>query len=227
MSLFNRLFLGRKIDDWASRNALIAATALNQVAADLIVNAEAEISSASLKDGLFLPKQFLQHRIAPMVRSISEPIATELLTNANIELLEIVEEQADWARQPGYIENPEGIFEGTSDIAVAVAPMAVGVTAAAALPFTAVTTTTAWFGLVSATAISWPVVIGGGALAGLSIATGVFNTAKLRDKTFDRLRQKTRQFVISSLIEGSEASPAILQQLVAAFDEAAHRAKAF
>jgi hypothetical protein len=70
------------------------------------------------------------------------------------------------------------------------------------------------------------VVVGGGALAGLGLATGVFNTAKIRDRTLTRLRKRVRRFIVASLIEGSEESPAILQQIAAEFDRAAKRARA-
>jgi hypothetical protein len=97
---------------------------------------------------------------------------------------------------------------------------------AAAVPFAAVTTTTALFGLVSFTAISWPVVVGGSAVAAVGVATGVLNTAKLKDRTTARLRHRVSRFILSSLIEGTEGSPAVLQQLAAEFAHTARRAKA-
>ena len=225
VGLFNRVFVGQRIDEWASDYALVAARTLNQVAADLIVSAEAEIAKVSLKDGLFNQTTFIQERIAPMVRSVAEPVAIEILDEANSALLELVEDQAVWVRGPEHAEQPEGAFEGVRDVAAAAVPLAAGVATAAALPFAAVTTTTAWLGLVTTTAISWPVVLGGGALAGLGLATGVFNTAKIRDRTLGRLRKRVRAFIVASLIEGSNQSPAILQQLATEFDRAAKRAK--
>ncbi|MCB4859164.1 hypothetical protein K7W03_06065 [Sphingobium sp. PNB] len=226
MGLFNRIFAGQKIDEWASDYTLVAARTLNQVAADLIVSAEDEIAKVGLKDGLFSQATFIQERIAPMVRSVAEPVAIEILDEANTALLELVEEQAVWVRGPEHAEEPEGAFEGARDVAAAAVPLAAGVATAAALPFAAVTTTTAWLGLVTTTAISWPVVLGGGALAGLGLATGVFNTAKIRDRTLVRLRKRVRGFIVASLIDGSEQSPAILQQLATEFNRAAKRAKA-
>ncbi len=225
MGLFNRVFAGQRIDEWASDYTLVAARTLNQVAADLIVSVEGEIAKVSLKDGLFNQATFIQARIAPMVRSVAEPIAIEILDKANTALLELVEEQAVWVRGPEHAEQPEGAFEGAKDVAAAAVPLAAGVATAAALPFAAVTTTTAWLGLVTTTAISWPVVLGGGALAGLGLATGFFNTVKIRDRTLGRLRKRVRGFIVASLIDGSEQSPAILQQLATEFDRAAKRAK--
>lgn len=226
MGLFNRIFAGQKIDDWASDYTLVAARTLNQVAADLIVCAEEEVTKVGLKDGLFGQAAFIQEHVAPMVRAVAEPVASEILDEANTALLELVEDQAVWVRGPEHSEDPEGAFEGARDVAAAAVPLAAGVATAAALPFAAVTTTTAWLGLVTTTAISWPVVVGGGALAGLGLATGVFNTAKIRDRTLIRLRKRVRRFIVASLIEGSEQSPSILQQLATEFDRAAKRAKA-
>ena len=53
MSLFNRIFLGHRIDAWARDYKIIAARTLNQVAADLIASAEEEITKVGLKEGLF------------------------------------------------------------------------------------------------------------------------------------------------------------------------------
>lgn len=226
MSLFNRIFAGHKIDEWVSDYTLIAARTLNQVAADLIVCAEEEISKAGLKDGLLGRAAFIQEHIAPIVRAVVEPVAIEILSEANTALRELVNEQAVWVRGPEHSEGPEGAFEGVRDVAAAAAPLAAGVATAAALPFAAVTTTTAWLGLVTTTTISWPVVVGGGVVAGLGLATGVLNTAKLRDRTLARLRNRVRHFIVASLIDGSKQSPAILQQLASEFDRAAKRAKA-
>ena len=226
MGLFNRIFLGHRIDDWASEYSLVAARTLNQVAADLIASAEQDVSNASLKDGLLAQSAFLQNSIAPKIREVAEPVAIEILNEANAALAAIVEEQAVWVRGPDYAEQPEAAFDGAKDIAAAAVPLAAGVATAASLPFAAVTTTTAWLGLVTTTTISWPVVLGGGALAGLGIATGLVNTAKIRDRTKARLRDRVRSFVVASLIGGDENSPSILQQLTAEFDHAAKRAKA-
>lgn len=225
MSLLNRIFAGQRIDDWAAEYTLIAARTLNQVAADLILSAEDEIEKVGLKDGLFNQAAFIQGRIAPMVRAVAEPVAVNILAEANAALLELVDEQAVWARGPEHTEEPDSAFEGAQDVAVVAVPLAAGVAAAAALPFAAVTSTSLFFGLVTTTAISWPIVLGGGAVVGVGLATGVFNTAKMRDRTRARLRKRVRAFIIASLINGNERSPAIREQLAAEFDRAAKRAK--
>lgn len=225
MGIFNRIFLGHQIDEWASEWTLIAARTLNQVAADVIVSAEEDIGKIGLKDGLLKPSAFIQSKVAPPVRAVAESVATKIVEEANTALLELVNAQADWTRGPEHSEGTDGIFEGATDVAIAAAPLAAGLTSAAALPFAAVATTTGWFGLVTTTTISWPIVVGGGALAGLGLATGIVNAAKLRDRTQARLRKRVRQFVLNSLIGGNQQHPAVLQQLTAEFELAAERAK--
>lgn len=84
MGLFNRIFLGHRIDDWASEYSLVAARTLNQVVADLIASAEQDVSNASLKDGLLAQSAFLQNSIAPKVREVAEPVAIEILGTVRI-----------------------------------------------------------------------------------------------------------------------------------------------
>lgn len=226
MGLFRRIFGDQRIDDWASDYTLIAARTLNQVAADLIVCAEQEIAQAGWKDGLIGPTAFVNERIAPLVRSVAEPAALQIVEEANAALLELVEAQAVWVREPEQADGPASMLDGVQDVAAAVVPLAAGAATVAALPFAAVTTTTAMFGLVTTTAISWPVVVGGGALAGLGLATGVLNTAKIWEKTEARLRERVRRFILATLIDGTDAAPSILQQLGREFALAARKAKA-
>ncbi len=226
MSLLNRIFASHKIDGWASDHTLAAARKLNLLAADLIVTAEIEVAKAGMMDGLLGQSAFINRHIAPLIRAVVEPVAFDLVDDANRALPDVVAEMAQWSPQAEYAEGPEAAFDGAKDILAAAVPLVGGMASAAAVPFAAVTTTTALFGLVSFTAISWPVVVGGSAVAAVGVATGVLNTAKLKDRTTARLRHRVSRFILSSLIEGTEGSPAVLQQLAAEFAHTARRAKA-
>lgn len=225
MRAFLNIFGDHKVDEWASDHTLIAARTLNQVAADLILNAEKEIATAGWKDGLVGQNAFIKSRIAPLLREVAEPVAVLILEDANRALRQLVELQAVWTRSPEYSEGEPSVFDGATDVASAAIPLAVGAAAAVSTAATAVTTTTALFGLLAFSTISWPVVVIGGALAGGGIATGVFQGSKLWDKTEARLRQRVRRFIIASLIEGAEGMPSILQQLSADFSRVAIKAK--
>lgn len=226
MGFINRIFLGHKINTWVSNQTLIAARTLNQVAADLIANAEDEIAAITLKDGVFGQADFIQTKIAPMIQDVADPIASEIINSANLTLWELVEEEAVWVRSPAYSESPSEMFEGVRDVANAAVPIAAGMATAGSLPFIAVTTTTAWFGLVATTAISWPVVVGGSAIAALGIATGAVNIGRMPERVRGRLREAVRKFIIAALIEGKDDRPSILEQLRAEFERTAERAKA-
>lgn len=225
MLSFRRLFGFHEIDEWRDEHTLLAATILNQTAADLITGFEPEVASASWKDGLVGQSSFIATRIAPHVRRTTEPIVARIVEDANQALARIVAHQAVWHDRPAGAAAGDDSFEAWQDVAAAAAPLAGGVALAAALPAAAVTTSTAFFGLVTTTAISWPVVLGGGALVGLGLATGAINTAKIWDKTEARLRRKVCDHVVGTLIEGTPERPSILMQLSSTFDAAAERAK--
>ncbi len=226
MSLFQRLFIDQRFDAWVSDNSLVAARILNQAAADLILLAEEDLKAARWKDGLVDTNAFLNDKLAPRVREVAEPLALMIIEEANYSLKAIVDTQAIWTRNAEMVASDGNAFEAAGDIAAAVIPFGAGAAAAAALPFAAVTTTTAFFGLVSTTAISWPLVLGGGALAGLGIVTGALEGSKLWSKVEARLRRKSRSFIVSALLKGSDAHPSILEQLIAEFERTAERARA-
>lgn len=226
MDIFQRIFADHRFDEWVSDQTMMAARILNQAAADIILQSEDELATASWKDGLINPNAFIVDRIAPRVRDVAEPVALMIIEEANRSLQTIVDVQAVWTRS---IENAplgDNTFEGVGDFAVAVVPLGAGAAAAAALPFAAVTTTTAFLGLVSTSAISWPVVLGGGALASLGIVTGVVEGSKIWSKVEVRLRKRIRDFVVATLIKGDAGHPAILEQLIAEFHGTATRARA-
>ncbi len=222
---FLNLFGQREIDEWRDDYVLVAAAALNQLAADMIAESDKLVLGTTLKEGLFGQEKFIAEHIAPLVRDRAEPVITDILDRANRALMVIADHQTIWHEQPSGDQGSGGAFDGWQDVAVAAGPLAGGVAVAAAIPSMAVTTSTTFFGLVSTTIISWPVVVGGGAIAGIAIATGALNTGKIRDKAQSRLRRKVRDYVIATLINGNSKQPAILEQIAQAFDRACSQAK--
>ncbi len=223
MGLFN-FFGHREIDEWRDQYTLAAAATLNTFAVQWIESFEEELKTATWKDGLLAQNSFIATRIAPRLQTEAAQVLDHIVEGANRALQRIVEHQAVWQCEPSAPDVPDA-FEGWQDVAVAAGPLAGGVVAAAALPTMAVTTSTAFFGLVTTTAISWPVVIGGGALAAIGVATGVLNTARIWDKTEARLRAKVRDHVVAVLLEGNPKHPSILEQLKRVLADAAAKAK--
>lgn len=224
---FLGLFGHREIDEWRDGYTLMAAATLNEAAGNLIASFEEDLKSLSLKETLLGQRNFIATRVSPRVREFAGPVIDHIVGRANEALAQIIEYQAIWKHQPISASVGDDGFEGWGDIAVAAGPLAGGVAVAAALPSMAVTTSTAFLGLVVTTTISWPVLIGGSAFAGIAIAGGVLNTARMRDRAKARLRRRVHDYVVAALLHGSPKEPSILQQLGEALSTAASQAKKF
>lgn len=225
MSDLLKLFSLREIDDWREDFTLMAAATLNELATDLIVICEGELKEATWNDGFLGQSAFVSNRIIPLVQGAVGPVVEQIFSEANEALERLVQHQAAW-RHDSVVGVDERYSTGAwQDVAVAAVPLAAGVTVAAALPTFAVTSSTAFFGLVTTTAISWPVALGGGAVAALAIGTGVLNTGRIWNKAEARLRTMVRNHVIATLLKGSADQPSILEQVSSALETAAQRAK--
>jgi hypothetical protein len=168
---------------------------------------------------------FVSSRVTPRVQEVAGPVVDHIVNRANEALAQIVEHQAIWQYRPSGAGKAAEAFEDWTDLAAAAGPLVGGVAAAVPLPAMAVTTSTAVFRLVTTTVVSWPVVVGGGALADIAIATGLLNKGRIWDKTESRLRDKVRQHVVATLLLGSAKEPSILEQLEQTFADAAKQAK--
>lgn len=220
---FFHLFGNHEIDAWRDDYMLMAATSLNEIAGQLIVSFENDLKTASWKDGLIGQNAFIA-RVAPRIHEVARPLVDHIITRANEALVRIVEHQTIWQYRPTDAPESEHAFEGWQDVAVAAAPLASGVATVVALPTMAVTTSVAFFGLVTTTVVSWPIVVGGAAVAGVAIGTGLLNAGKIWDKTEARLRKRVHEFVVATLLVGSK-QPSVLEQLVDAFAATAKEAK--
>ncbi len=86
---FLNLFGHREIDKWRDDYVLVAAAALNQLAADMIAESDKLVLGTTLKEGLFGQEKFIAEHIAPLVRNRAEPVITDLLDRANHALMVI------------------------------------------------------------------------------------------------------------------------------------------
>lgn len=221
---FLNLFGKHEIDAWCDDYTLMAASSLNEIAADLIASLENDLKAASWKDGLIGQSAFIARNVNPRIHEIARPLVDHIIARANEALARIVAHQAIWQYRPTDAIEGEGAFEGWQDVAVAAAPLAGGIATVVALPAMAVTTSAAFFGLVTTTVVSWPVVVGGGAVAAVGIGTGLMNVGKIWDKTEARLRRKVRDHVVTTLLVG-DRQPSALEQLTEALASTAKEAK--
>ncbi len=221
---FLNLFGKHEIDAWRDDYTLAAASSLNEVAAGLIASFEEDLKAASWKDGLVGQNAFIARNVDPRIHEMARPLVDHIVARANEALARIVAHQAIWQYRPTDALEGESAFEGWQDVAVAAAPLAGGVATAVALPAMAVTTSAAFFGLVTTTVVSWPVVVGGGAVAAVGIGTGLINAGKIWDKTEARLRRKVHNHVVATLLVG-DRQPSVLEQLTDALAATAKEAK--
>lgn len=223
--MFNlrNIFRNRLIDDWRDQQTLTAAHVLNQVATDLRLRVDPEIVNAGWVDGLVSPGQFIAERITPTIREVAEPVVAMLLNEANTQLAELGDYHVDMINKRLADATATDSLAALTDVAIAAAPLGGGVALGVALPTMAVTTSGGLLGtgLLATTAISWPIVLAGGAAATVAVATGVVNASRIWDKATQRLRDKVTDHIHELLVLGKGSDLAILQQLSNAYAEAA------
>jgi hypothetical protein len=222
---FIKIFDRHEIDAWRDEQTLAAAAELNEVAAYLACAFDRELNKATFKEILINPGNFIATNVDPDLRRASDVVVDRIVERANRSLKEIVAHQAVWNNIPREITNDEDSVAAIRDVAFAAGPIAGSLATAAALPTIGVTTTTAFFGLVTTTVISWPVIAMGATIAGAGLATGVLNASKIPANARERLRRKIHRHVISTLLQGSAKQPSVLEQLTVLFANTAAEAK--
>lgn len=215
----------REIDEWRDHWSMVAAMTLNDLAAGLIEALDKDIAAANWTDALVAQRGFVARVVQPRIKEAATPVVETIVAEANNTLRQLASHHAIWNDRPMAVETPDGTGAGMMDVALTAAPLAVGAATAAALPAMAVTSSSMLFGLLTVTAISWPVVIGGGAIAGVALAVGGFKSGGLKHRARDRLRKAVHLHVVATLIESDTKQPAILQQLVNLLGETAREAK--
>lgn len=220
---FSDLFIRNRLREWREGEFYDAALVLRQLSVDLIERAEFAIDELPTR-ALFLQQgTFLSSVVQPMVREAAEPVLLHLTETANRKLSELASFSAVWGESPTDSAAESGA-DGWQDFALAAVPIAGSVATAAAIPAAGITTTTAMFGLMTTTTISWPVVVTGGVVATGLLATGVWNTAQLADRLRQRLKKKAREQIWMMLIAGKK-SKSLLEQYAAILEETASRAR--
>lgn len=218
--MFNllKIFSRHELHEWRDSYALAATAALHEEAVVLAATAEEKIASAPLKEVVLNPQGFIQRELSQDIEDAVLRIQNSLFSKAEEDYVCLVGQQLIWHREdhPGLDEATA--FDGWQDVASAAAPLAVGGGVAAAIPFAAVSTSTALFGLVTTTVVSWPVVVGGAAIAGTAIATGALNSARLADKLRGRLRNQVRERIHTAFFIGSKRGKAVLTQILEQLD---------
>ncbi|MBB5684448.1 hypothetical protein [Sphingobium boeckii] len=218
--------LGRsEIDEWRDHWSSAAALVINDLAVSLQEKFDGDISNSGFTDALVRQRGFIVTKVEPHLRMVTIPVIEKIVDEANVALRQIANHHAVWQERPLLVQLPDGSVDGLRDVAMTAAPFAAGAATAVALPAMAVTTSAAWFGLVTVTAISWPVVIGGSTLAAVAFAIGSYRGKGMKDRAHERLRKSVHQHVVATLIKGDDKQQAILQQVITLLQETAREAR--
>lgn len=217
------LFVTNRLHEWREDQYADAGLVLHQFATDLIEHVDAEIDGMSNRAVVINQATFIARAVLPLIKERSRPLMDRLSEKANRDLEALAHEAAIWAESPTD-EPRESFLEGMPDVALAAGPLAGGVATAIAIPAAAVTTTTGIFGLFATTTVSWPVVASGGLVAGGLIATGIWNASRLTDKMRARLRRKSCEFILATVLSGRK-HPSLLEQFARHLDAVVERAR--
>ncbi|WP_265571052.1 hypothetical protein [Sphingomicrobium nitratireducens] len=217
------LFVTNRLHEWREDQYVGAGLVLHQFATDLIEYVDADIDALSNRVLATKQATYIARTVLPMIKERSRPLMDKLSAKANRDLEALAHEAAIWAESPTD-EPRESYLEGMPDVALAAGPIAGGVATAMAIPAAAVTTTTGIFGFFATTTISWPIVASGGLVAGGLIATGLWNASRITDKMRARLRKKSREFILATVLIGKK-HPSLLEQFARHLDAVVERAR--
>lgn len=192
-----QLFSCNEIDRWRDENLLVAAAALNYLAADLMVRLEAEVAKASWQDLAVTPSRFVARQVAPRVSAAAKPVVQRVVDQANVALAKLVEHRIAWQMQSPEESKGGNDAPNPGIFATATAPVISAAALAAALP----------------------------ALAFTTISTGAFGTERIKTTARNQMRERIRDHVGAVLLAGTEKRPSVLDQLRLAYTAAADHAK--
>lgn len=223
---FRALSLRPALDQWRDDHEMAALAVLNDAVVEVVKVLDATVAKAGIKDVLIAPQAFVVREVDPVMRAVVDPIVARLVSAAGAELRAIVEHEFVHAQQVGPEAERTGVFEGWGDLAGAAAPIGIGTAAVFAVPAFGYVTTAGLFGFFVVTTPVWPVIIGGAAVAGVGWATGLVNTARIKDKAVERLRARTRVHVVTTVLGTGGKHPSILEQIRETLRTAAAQAEA-
>lgn len=219
------LSLRPPLDQWRDDHEMAALSVLNDAVVEVVAMLDPVVAKAGAKDVLIAPQAFVVREVDPVMRAVVEPIVARLVGAAGAELRAIVEHELVYAQALGPSAEATGAFEGWGDVAAAAAPIGIGTAAAFAVPALGWVASAGFLGFFVTVTPVWPVIIGGTAVAGVGWATGLLNTARIKDKAVERLRKRTRAHVVASVLGIGGNHPSVLEQIRATLRSAATQAE--
>lgn len=202
--------LTNRLHDWRERRYEAAALELQQLAADLVADINAEI--ALLPDRVLLLKQvgYIKRKVVREIDAAAKATMERHVAKANEELRLLVEEMLAWQSSQADHRDAETL-RALGDVASVAAPIAEGLAGAASLSGPAVTASAEILGLGVVPTLSWPAVIVGGTVASGLLATGAIKTSPFAARTRSRLLEASRKTIVAHLLTGTKP-PSLLRQ---------------
>lgn len=146
-------------------------------------------------------------------------IARATLRDAQAELRRMVGDEGELT--PLFDGQDERPWDSLSDVASSLGRIFGGAAAASAVPAAAITTTAGFLGFGAATVVSWPVIVGGGAIAGTAVATGLIRTAKLKSRRADAFLARLNDRVARAVFSRDPEHSSLLSRVEAAIEATA------
>jgi hypothetical protein len=194
------MLIRRRILEWRDECLFDAKISLTRVTLDLAPLIRETLEKASLVEIIGKPKSFCTERVDPLVEARLRPELARLEQMASEKLLAIRSAAAHF-EQASFASRTEGNpWSNALDIGSVGAPVALGAGALLAAPAMAVGTTAAFFGFVTTSAISVPVLLGVLGVASVATATGLTRGLRLKDRAINRLHEKVLASMAASII---------------------------
>ena len=152
------------------------------------------IEETSHKDFFLYQRRWLADTINPRIQEWAEKQAINILQPASKEALAIAQARGG-VKPVDHSLAADKSFLQLGDLATAIGPMAAGVISIPATVSASVVSAGGLMGLLGATAIAWPVVIGGSVLFGLSMVFGGYRLANFRKRAEKRRYRKLSKLV--------------------------------
>ena len=194
------MLVRRRILEWRDECLFDAKISLTRVALDLAPLIRETLENASMVEIIGKPTSFCATRVDPIVAARLKPELTRLEKMASEKLLDI-SNAATYFEQADFASKADGsLWSNAIDIGSVGAPVALGAGALLAAPAMAVGTTAAFFGLVTTSAISVPVLLGVFGVASIATATGLTRGFRLKERAVNRLNDKVLTSIAASII---------------------------
>lgn len=210
----------RRIQDWRDAYLLRASLALSDGWAELRPRLVERIAAAPLRRLLLSPSSVIKAELLPTVTDRLQADARAVLRDADAELQRVGREDT---LVPLFDMDGGGddVLTALTDTAGSIGAIFGGAAVASAIPTAGITTTAGFLGFGAATVVSWPVVIGGGAIAGVAVATGLLRTSKLKSRQADALMTRLDDVVARAVFSRRPADKSLLVRVESAIEDTA------